>query len=330
MLQVKVEHLTTQYRVALCRLVVDQREHRAAQDDVLHVCEVVDTLEEELARLRERGEHGGSAPCLVGLCGGAFQELQDVGVQWAGEEDGRAQGSQDEREVVGGGGPLPEDARTWAKFGAQWDGGSLTDEDPDVRALQRRLGLPADGGLTAEDLRRDMERQKRWLVARVATSHVLELGEFPTYSWGPRLTLPGWIRRHHELLDGMAGARLFILNGLRQVQPRYCLPPQVPEGMRALEDAEKTHRCHSFASRRTLEHVATNLGEDVPGLELAVQEQWWDMARSLGVFKGEEKEAMEVDLTEELEGSGGVVDLRTGAAVGEGSSGQTMGMDLDS
>ncbi|KAG6870978.1 hypothetical protein C0992_011999 [Termitomyces sp. T32_za158] len=329
MLQAEVERLATQYRVALRRLVEDQWERRAAQDDVLHAREVVAALEEELARLRGQGEHGGSAPRLVGLCGGAFQELQDAGVQWPGEEDGRAQGSQGEREVVGRGGPLPKDTRTWANFGAQWDGSSLADEDSDVRALRRRLGLPADGGLTAEDLRRDVERQRRWLVVRVATSCMSELGEFPTYSRGPRLTLLGWIRQHRELLDGVAGTRSFILNGLRQVQPRYRLPPQVPEGMRALEDAEETHRRHSFTSWRTLEHVAMNLGEDVPGLELAVQEQWWDMVRSLGVFEGEEEEAMEVDLTEELEESGGVVDLRTGAAVRKGSSGQTKGMDLD-
>ncbi|KAG6883670.1 hypothetical protein C0992_008156, partial [Termitomyces sp. T32_za158] len=309
MLQAEVERLSAQYRVALHRLVEDQQERRAAQDDVLHVREVVDALEAEVARLQGRGEHGGSAPRLMGLRGGAFQKLQDAGVQWAGEEDGRAQGSQGEQEV--------------------WDGGSLADEDPDVRALQRRLGLPADGGLTAEDLRRDVERQRRWLVVRVATSHVSELGEFPTYSQGPRLTLPGWICRHRKLLDGVAGTRSFILNGLCQVQPHYRLPPQVPEGMRALEDAEETHCRHSFASRRTLERVATNLGEDVPGLKLAVQEQWWDMARSLGVFEEEEEEAMEVDLMEEPEGSGGVVDLQTGAAVGEGSSGQTKGMDLD-
>ncbi|KAG6883970.1 hypothetical protein C0992_007303 [Termitomyces sp. T32_za158] len=87
----------------------------------------------------------------------------------------------------------------------------------------------------------------------------------------------GWIRRHRELLDGVAGVRSFILDGLRQVQPRYRLPPQVPEGMRALEDTEETHRRISFAPRRTLECVATNLGEDVPGLELALQEQWQDM-----------------------------------------------------
>ncbi|KAG6873203.1 hypothetical protein C0992_008948 [Termitomyces sp. T32_za158] len=143
------------------------------------------------------------------------------------------------------------------------------------------------------------------------------------------LMLPGWIRRHRELLDGVAGTRSFILDGLRQVQPRYCLPPQVPEGMRALKDAEETHRRLSFASRWTLERLATNLGEDVPGLELAMQEQWWDMVRSLGVIEVEETEAMEVDLTAEPEGSGGVVDLRTGEAVREGSSGRRMGMDLD-
>ncbi|KAG6894722.1 hypothetical protein C0992_004976, partial [Termitomyces sp. T32_za158] len=52
---------------------------------------------------------------------------------------------------------------------------------------------------------------------------------------------------------------------------------QVPEDMHALEDAEETHRCLFFASRWTLEQLATNLREDVPGLELAVQEQWQDM-----------------------------------------------------
>ncbi|KAG6882194.1 hypothetical protein C0992_012507, partial [Termitomyces sp. T32_za158] len=175
MLQAEVERLAAQYRVALRRLIEDQRERRAAQDDVLHAREVVDALEEELARLRGQGGHGGSAPRLVGVRGGAFQELQDAGVQWGGEEDGRAEGSQDERGVVGGGGLQPVDARSWADFGAQWDGGLLADEDPDVLALRRRLGLPVAGGLTAEDLRRDVERQRRWLVAWIATSRVSEL-----------------------------------------------------------------------------------------------------------------------------------------------------------
>ncbi|KAG6870414.1 hypothetical protein C0992_000138 [Termitomyces sp. T32_za158] len=139
----------------------------------------------------------------------------------------------------------------------------------------------------------------------------------------------GWIRRHRKLLDGVAGVRSFILDGLCQVQPRYRLPPQVPEGMHALEDTEKTHRRLSFASWRTLERVATNLGEDVPGLELAIQEQWRDMVRSLGVIEAEEAADMDVDLTEAPEGLGGVVDVRTGEAVGEGSSRGGMGMDLD-
>ncbi|KAG6887221.1 hypothetical protein C0992_013298 [Termitomyces sp. T32_za158] len=139
----------------------------------------------------------------------------------------------------------------------------------------------------------------------------------------------GWIRRHRKLLDGVAGARLFILDGLRQVQPRYRLPPQVPEGMRVLKDMEETHHCLSFASWRTLEHVATNLGEDILGLELAVQEQWQDMVRSLGVIKAEKVAAMDVDLTEAPEGLGEIVDMRTGEAVREGSSGGGMGMDLD-
>ncbi|KAG6878970.1 hypothetical protein C0992_006225 [Termitomyces sp. T32_za158] len=143
------------------------------------------------------------------------------------------------------------------------------------------------------------------------------------------LMLPGWIRQHCKLFDGVAGTWAFILDGLHQVQPHYRLLPQVPEGMRALEDAEETHRRLSFASRRTLEQLATNLGEDVPGLELAMQEQWRDMAMSLGVIEVEEMEAMEVDLMAEPEGSGGIVDLRTGEAVGEGSSGRGMGMDVD-
>ncbi|KAG6883095.1 hypothetical protein C0992_009708 [Termitomyces sp. T32_za158] len=315
MLQAEVERQAAQYRVALRRLVELQRERRAAQDDLLHAREVVDDMEAELARLRAHEGHGSSALRLVGLRGGAFQELADAGVQWAGEEGGSAREDlRDEGEVVGGGRPLPGNARTWADFGAQWDGGSLADEDPDVLSLRRRLGLPLAGGLTAEDLRRDVERQRRWLVARVAASRVSELG---------------WIRRHRELLDGVAGARSFILDGLRQVQPRYRLPPQVPEGMRALEDTEETHRRISFASRRTLERVATNLGEDVPSLELAMQEQWRDMVRSLGVIEAEEAAAMEVDLTEAPEESGGVVDVRTGEAVGEGSSGRGMGMDVD-
>ncbi|KAG6886344.1 hypothetical protein C0992_004486 [Termitomyces sp. T32_za158] len=146
---------------------------------------------------------------------------------------------------------------------------------------------------------------------------------------GSILMLPGWICRHHELLDGVAGTWLFILDSLHQVQPRYRLPPQVPEGMRVLEDAEETHRRLSFTSRQTLERLAMNLGEDALGLELAVQEQWQDMVRSLGVIEAEETEAMEVDLTAEPQGSGGVVDLRTGEAVGERSSGRRMGMDLD-
>ncbi|KAG6893705.1 hypothetical protein C0992_008964 [Termitomyces sp. T32_za158] len=185
--------------MALCRLIELQREHRAAQDDLLHTRKVVGDMEDELVRL-------------------------------------------------------------W------WDGGFLANKNPDILALRRRLGLPVAGGLTAEDLKKDVERQRRWLVAQVTTSHVSELG-----------------------------VRSFILDGLRQVQPRYRLPPQVPEGMRALEDAEETHHCLSFTSRRTLERLAMNLGEDVLGLELAMQEQWWDMVRSLGVTEAEEMEAMEVD-----------------------------------
>ncbi|KAG6893776.1 hypothetical protein C0992_008677 [Termitomyces sp. T32_za158] len=163
-------------------------ERCAAQDDLLHAHEVVDAMEEELVRLLVHKGHGGSVPRLVGLHRGAFQELQDAGVQWGGKEDGRAQGSQDERGVVGGGGLLPVDARSWANFGAQWDGGLLADEDPDVLALRRRLGLPVAGGLTAEDLRRDVERQRRWLVARIATSRVSELSASVYYLLqGPRV-----------------------------------------------------------------------------------------------------------------------------------------------
>ncbi|KAG6894714.1 hypothetical protein C0992_005001 [Termitomyces sp. T32_za158] len=129
-----------------------------------------------------------------------------------------------------------------------------------------------------------------------------------------------------EVVDDMEDelARLRMLKGHGSSAPRL-----VPKGMCVLEDAEETHHRLSFVSRRTLEHVATNLGEDVPGLELAVQEQWWDMVRSLGVIEVEEAAAMEVDLMEEPEGPGEVVDLRTRAAVREGSSGGGTGMDLD-
>ncbi|KAG6873494.1 hypothetical protein C0992_008708, partial [Termitomyces sp. T32_za158] len=138
MLQVKVERQAAQYRMALCRLIELQRERHDAQDKLLHVHEVVGDIEDELARLWVHERHGSSAPCLVGLRRGAFQELADAGVQWEGEAGGSAQEAlQDGGEVVGGGGPLPVDARTWAEFGAQWDRGFLADEDPDVLALQQ-------------------------------------------------------------------------------------------------------------------------------------------------------------------------------------------------
>ncbi|KAG6886343.1 hypothetical protein C0992_004485 [Termitomyces sp. T32_za158] len=153
MLQVKVERQAVQYRVALHCLIELQQERRAAQDDLLHACEVVGDMEDELARLWVRGRHGSSVPHLVGLRRGAFQELADAGVQWrgeegasqelkdagmqwGGEEGGSAQEAlQDRGEVVGGSGPLPVDVRTWAEFGTQWDGGFLADKDPNVLAL---------------------------------------------------------------------------------------------------------------------------------------------------------------------------------------------------
>ncbi|KAG6874613.1 hypothetical protein C0992_007288, partial [Termitomyces sp. T32_za158] len=135
MLQIEFERQATQYCVVLHRLVELQRERRDAQDKVLRAREVVGNMEDKLARLRVCKGHGSSAPRLVGLRRGVFQELQDTGVQWGGKEGGSAQGLQDGGVVVGGGGPLPEDVRTWAKFGAQWDGGSLANEDPDVLAL---------------------------------------------------------------------------------------------------------------------------------------------------------------------------------------------------
>ncbi|KAG6883971.1 hypothetical protein C0992_007304 [Termitomyces sp. T32_za158] len=79
MLQVEVECQAAQYRVALHHLVELQRECRATQDDLLHAREVVDDMEGELARLRAHEGHGSSAPRLVGLYGGAFQELEDAG-----------------------------------------------------------------------------------------------------------------------------------------------------------------------------------------------------------------------------------------------------------
>ncbi|KAG6876034.1 hypothetical protein C0992_001268 [Termitomyces sp. T32_za158] len=62
----------------------------------------------------------------------------------------------------------------------------------------------------------------------------------------------------------------------------------------ALEDVEETHHRLSFMSRWALEHAATNIGEDLPDLELALQEQWRDMVESLEVI--EEKEAPEIEM----------------------------------
>ncbi|KAG6895395.1 hypothetical protein C0992_001495, partial [Termitomyces sp. T32_za158] len=110
-----------------------------------------------------------------------------------------------------------------------------------------------------------------------------------------RLELPAQVG---STANGVSGTRAYILSKLSRINPRYCLPPQVLKELHALEDYEESHRRLSFNLHRTLERVAININEVLPGPELTLEEQWQDMMRDLGLQEAARKEVV-VDLTME-------------------------------